>query len=370
MKPKKEARESGIELLRIILMMQIIMLHTYYYSGYSDFAKTIGGNHKLFAGFMMSFFNTPVDVFLIISGYFMIYNQFGNKNYINRIIKVYLPALFYSVVLGLICINFYPYGITHSNYNPIKIFTPFFSKSWYFISNYILIVIFIPFINITLQKLTQKQYIRLLGLLGVLLSIWPNLSSFFPFGQIFSVNKIIDTFDGKSLISFLFMYIIGGYLRLFVAENRKIRLLYLVSFFGFSMIDFGLKFISEPHVFEYNKIAGRYDNPFVICGAIALFLFFREIKFKSRIVNSIAGTTFGIYMIHEFAPIRILIWTEIFNLKTKYHYIFNDKSYIIKVYVIMLLIFISCMVIEYTRQFLFSSVEKIITKVKKNKNSI
>ncbi len=364
MKQKRETRDSGIELLRIVLMLQIIMLHIYDYGNYSDIAKDMGSNHQLLAQFMWSFFRTPVDVFILISGYFMVNNQFGNPNYRKRIIRVYTPAFFYSVVLGLICMKWYPFGITHNEYNIVKIFTPFFSKTWYFISIYLMIMILAPFVNITLTKLNKRQYLGLIGILGVFLSIWPNLSSFYPFDQVFSVHKVVDTFEGKSFISLGFLYIIGGYLRRFLLENKKKKWIYLFAFIGFAMSDFILRRISVPHVFEYNKIFGRFDNPLVICAAVSLFLFFREINFKSRIVNSIAGTTFGIYMIHEFPPVRDFIWRKLFDLNGNYHGIFANKTYVIKLYGIMLLVFVGCMLLEYARQFLFAAVERLFTRVK------
>ena len=370
MKIKQGTRDSGIELLRIILMLQIIMLHVYDHGEFAEIAKQMGGNHQLLAQFMWSFFRTPVDVFVIISGYFMVNNQFGNPNYSKRIVKVYLPALFYSIVLGLLCMKFYPVGITHSEFNIVRMFTPFFNRTWYFISIYLMIMILAPFINITLTKLNKKQYLGLICVLGLFLSAWPNLSSFYPFNQIFNVYKVVETFEGKSFISLAFMYVIGGYLRRFVAENKKMRLIYLLSFVGFTMVDFTLKFISKPHFFEYNKIFGRFDNPFVICAGIALFLFFREVKFKSRIVNSIAGTTFGIYMIHEFPPVRDLIWKGIFDLKDKYHDIFVSKTYVVKLYVIMIIVFVVCMLIDYGRQYLFAAVERVIARVRRARNSV
>lgn len=39
-------------------------------------------------------------------------------------------------------------------------------------------------------------------------------------------------------------------------------------------------------------------------GAVGLLLIFKDFKFKSRIVNGVAATTFGIFLIHENPYVR------------------------------------------------------------------
>lgn len=68
---QKVQRKSGIELLRIICMLMIIVLHVYTYGGLNQLSNAQGGRFEIMSDFMWSFFRTPVNVFMIITGYFM-----------------------------------------------------------------------------------------------------------------------------------------------------------------------------------------------------------------------------------------------------------------------------------------------------------
>lgn len=68
---QKVQRKSGIELLRIICMLMIIVLHVYTYGGLNQLSNAQGGRFEIMSNFMWSFFRTPVNVFMIITGYFM-----------------------------------------------------------------------------------------------------------------------------------------------------------------------------------------------------------------------------------------------------------------------------------------------------------
>lgn len=75
----KTKRQSGIELLRIIVMMQIIFLHAYQYGLLHNASKAAGDIDGTLVTFVWSFCRAPVDVFIMISGYFMITSQFDIK---------------------------------------------------------------------------------------------------------------------------------------------------------------------------------------------------------------------------------------------------------------------------------------------------
>ena len=98
----KIKRQSGIELLRIIAMIQIIFLHAYQYGFLHDASKAAGDIDGTLVTFVWSLCRTPVDVFIMISGYFMITSQFDIKKTIRRGGKIYGAMIFYSIILSII----------------------------------------------------------------------------------------------------------------------------------------------------------------------------------------------------------------------------------------------------------------------------
>ena len=101
----KIKRQSGIELLRIIAMIQIIFLHAYQYGFLHDASKAAGDIDGTLVTFVWSLCRTPVDVFIMISGYFMIASQFDIKKTIRRGGKIYGAMIFYSIILSIIFLH-------------------------------------------------------------------------------------------------------------------------------------------------------------------------------------------------------------------------------------------------------------------------
>ena len=122
-------RDSGIELLRIFLMILITLHHFSLYSSIKEISKTTyylcewGGK-------------IGVEIFLIISGYFMVKSKFK----IRKIITLWCQVFFYSISLALLefCIN-KPNNI--NKLDIIEYFIPINSLKYGFITNYVHIYI-------------------------------------------------------------------------------------------------------------------------------------------------------------------------------------------------------------------------------------
>ena len=125
-------RQSNYELLRIIAMMMIIGLHYFNadMGGVID-NVSIGTTNYYLTYLFESIFMVGVNVFVLISGYFMI-----KKDTIN-IRK---------------CVDKF------SIKNLIKVSLPILAGSRWFVKTYIILVILSPFINKSLRNLRENQY--------------------------------------------------------------------------------------------------------------------------------------------------------------------------------------------------------------------
>ncbi len=360
----KKKRQSGIELLRIIAMMQIIFLHLYEYGQLHEASKAAGDIDGALVTFVWSFCRAPVDVFIMISGYFMITSQFDIKRTLRRGGKVYGAMIFYSIVLSII---FFIYDPSLINVNTVvSAFTPLLSKTWYFLSNYLIMLLLSPFLNRMLVSLTKKQYLYFMGIVFVVMSLWSTLAGIDGIDNVISIKKIVDPYMGKSLGGFLLMYIIGGYLRLFVkqkdGEKKSPKLKYLGIFALLCICDFALCSIFH----EYKPVFGMFNNPLVLAESAMLILFFRDFTFSSKFVNTVAGTTLGIYAIHENPYVRDWLW-QVGNFSNKHLY--DTLIYIPIAIVTVVFIFAGCCIIELLRLKLFEIVGNAIQKRKFEKSS-
>ena len=345
----KKARFSGIELLRIIMMIQIIFLHFCDKGGYTSIAKTLPFWHHGLYYFVWLLSRCPVYVFMMLTGYFLIKKEQDFSSIKERIKKIYIPMLFYSIAitgLGLV-LGLWPL----KDVNIPKVFTPFLSDSWYFLTGYIILIILSPFLNRLANNLTKKEYGILILIFTFILAIWTPLANFAPFKSFISTFQIISNNAGKSLYDYIFMYLLGGYLALHVPSKDKLDFKYLLVFVGCGVAQIGLAYLFKG----YRPIAGYNDNLFAIIQAVCLVLFFREMKFSSKFINFIATFTLPIYIIHEHYLLKWCFWDKLGLSKA----FFESYLYPLKIIGICLGIFIACILIELVRRLIFLACNKV-----------
>lgn len=356
-------RESGIELLRILMMIQVIYLHVCKYGNWNKYAEKTGGMTELCYWFFWLLCRCPVYVYIAILGYFMVSKDISMKEMFTKIKSTYLVLFFYSMLITFVAILCGQ--LAFASPRMIKGFLPFFSRSWYFITLYILVLFFAPFLNKCLKVLTKKEYqIIILGLF-IVLSIWPMLAKLPPIKDVVGVKLVISTEGGKSLYDFIFMYILGGYLFLHVRRNDKVRKRYLLAFITLGILN-TLILYTYP---DYQVVVGYNSNPLAILQVVCLILYFRELKFKSKTINAISKNNIGVYILHESAFGRWLIWNKALGMISINFY--ASKYYPIKIMLGIIGIFIVCSFIEYLRQQffeIFSKRKKYVTNIFTVKN--
>lgn len=359
----KAKRQSGIELLRIIIMFQIVILHLYVYGNLTDHANRHGGVTNFFFDGVWVLGRMPVDVFVLIMGYFMVSSEMNLKKTFIRWRKVYVTMLFYSLVLGAVYFLFIRPEETPKAYEIIKLFMPFTSRRWYFLSAYLVVLALSPFLNVVLQQLTKKQYLIFMGIVFFVMSVWSTLAKVPEVNKVISISKIVDSFMGKSVGGFLLMYIVGGYLRRFTTEHKKPQLKFLAIFFACCAADLALHLIFPKHY--VSGVFGQFNNPLVVIEAAVIFLFFRDMHFYSGVINAIAATTIGIYAIHEFSCIRYWLWELNFE-NERFAGIGLPQGYL-AAFGYCVLIFVVCSLLDMLRQRLFDGVAMLYQKSKNKK---
>lgn len=298
-------RNSSVELLRIIAMLLIITHHF--------------GFHGIFHESMMKSAYYTVDhltwqfvltqmlcwgggvgnlIFIFITGYYMI----DRKVDYFKILSLILVMTVLSVIILLIL---YVCGYQFGFFDLIKqIFSIWFGNNW-FVSCYVVFSLFIPFINILLKTITKKQFENLL------------LISFFVFVIIPFLKGNTYT-NHAPLLFFSLAYSIGVYIKLHVDVNEKIKhckfvggisLVLLLSLIG--LFDYlGIYFTNDRLIYfaTYSKEILQY--PIAIC----MFIYFLAKKeFYNSLINEIAGTCLGIYLIHDNDLVRPIIWDDCFK---------------------------------------------------------
>lgn len=108
--------------------------------------------------------------------------------------------------------------------------------------------------------------------------------------------------DGKNLVNFVFLYMLGHWLReTFESKDRKqvrkysvITFLLIGGFVGVSMY-----FSNEKMLHILERVCWGYNSPILILMSVSFFMIFTTLDFRSKPVNWIAGSAFAVYCVHE-----------------------------------------------------------------------
>lgn len=361
----KKMRNPAIELLRIIMLLQIVFLHVSDYGGFSKIANQLGGNRELTFWLIWLMCRCPVFVFIVIMGYYMCESRSGfNKK---RLLKCYLPMLFYSVAIPVIYGIVYPESITGADY--IRGFFPFLSRTWYFMTLYILVLMLSPFLNKMIEKLSRKEFLWLLAIIFFVFSVWQPMTMLKPFQEIVSLKKVVETVGGKSLYGFIYMYLLGAYMRKYhflkIHEEDKGFLsgkwMYLFTFIVLGLMNTAFVYFYPDE--NIKQVIVYNDNPLVILQCVCIFRFFEKTDLTrfgraGRVINMISAGNMGIYMIHEHPLMRDVIWKRIFDINNVQFY--TRKDYLLRILLIIIIIYAACWTIDR----IVNIIPKVISKRK------
>lgn len=272
-------RQSNIELLRILCMFFIVTTHFIGHALFPGKDIIFGSQSAMnLAKFLNGFFVVGVNCFILISGYF------GVKFKLRGLLKIYLTCFFYGL-LGYLChllIDGQHIGRTILDWSLFSL-----SKGqWWFVKGYIILFFCAPFLNIPINAMNKRQYIYVLILFSII-----NLYFGFIGGQEIYNN------NGFSAAQFVYLYIIGGYIRRFVSAEWTMRnrsttiLVYVICAVVVAVLAVFL---------SINKM-NFYNDPLVVIEAIALFLFFLSFRFQSKVVNWLSTGVLAAYLLQDHA---------------------------------------------------------------------
>ncbi|MDR3339789.1 MAG: acyltransferase family protein [Candidatus Symbiothrix sp.] len=336
---KVHTRDSNIELLRIVSIFLIIFVH--------QLSHGLGYNKgNIVANLFFGCFTTPViNAFIFISGYFGL--RFKWKIFISLV----LQAIFYSIIIYLIGILFFP-NISFEIGLFIKSFFPLTTYLWWFISVYMLLYVLSPLINKGLERLNKRQF--LIVTLSLLLL---NFTLFFSiFLDVSHKNSPIISVC-VNFIDFLSVYVLGRYMYANHIYPKKAFLKYFLAcmLFIVTIIVFVLAFSNHN---DYIGRVFRDNNPLTFLSGIYLFFTFKSMNLKYyRIINNTSPLILGVYMIHDHLYIRELL-AKCVNFI--YSISLNNTFLYIELIIFSMIVFLIAAGIEKLRRKLFKPVENSI----------
>lgn len=284
-----------------------------------------------------------VYLFVLITGYFMYNSHISFK----KLVKLWLPIFFWSVSLTLIC------GIILKQISIISIVKsclPIFFNQYWFMTAYVFMYLLIPFMNKALAQLNPKEEIFLV-LLGFIL--------IFPGKHLY--GAAIVAWLGKFCLTFCFGALIQKrnllQSRYFIFVGKVLFWLGVFVDVLFSLTFSFLAFkLYKPSFIKYSKLSDQGLTIFAFFTALGLFIWLgsKAINYN-YIINTVASTTFGIYLIHDNRFMESLLWLRTLHMEK----VIMQPAYVAVLYVLFICIavFVICSLLEYIRKRVFNKLE-------------
>lgn len=353
MELKTNIRNSNVELLRIVAMLMVIFHHALSQGFSFDFLPEPSLNLSFFQA-ANCFGWLGNMLFIIISGYYLSESRFSLK----KIIKLWLLVFFYSA--GISCILFVfkiqIYGVEGNGFcltrllekrdlKATELFFSFFpvvtAQNW-FATKYIVFLFFVPFLNRIVQNVSCRLHFMLIALCFLLFEFLP----LFPWTDVYEINNYS---------AFFLLFFAGSFVKkyneYFYAKRKALLAVGIIYFSFYIAIRFVLMNLygyaeSVPFLFQV-FVMSSHAHDFVM--TVSAFLIFTGTvnlpAGSNKVLNKIASTTFGVYLLHNHNYFRRNLWFDVFKLNQN----FESENLIGLTIFSVVCVFVLCSLIEYLR---------------------
>lgn len=274
-----KTRHSGVELLRIIAMILVMIVHADFFSlGIPTIENLYNAPVPTVTRFLIQSLSICcVNVFVLISGYF------GIRPKLKGLVSFVYQILFFFCLIYVVCIIIGISGIRPYGFLQCLCLTP---ANW-FVKAYLLLYIISPVLNsfVDMQNRTLHKHV---------------LIGFYIIQTIYGCMFAASFFEnGYGTLSFIGLYLLGRYINIYHPTFSNLRLRYDLAIYFIcagviTLLAVGLlKIGKNPDYILYT-----YINPLVIIESLALILSFTKLSFKSKITNWIASSAFAVYLLH------------------------------------------------------------------------
>lgn len=276
---------------------------------------------------------------------------------IKKFLKLILEVEFYKIVIYLLFIicGYEPVSLS----GLFKAILPITSIGTNFTGCFLVFYLCIPFLNILVRNMSKKQHLGLLGLV------------FFTYVFMGTMPKFSATMNYVSW--FICLYFIASYIRLYPKDafdktrlwgisTAIISILCIVSVLG--CVWLGSK-LDKQMAFYFVTDSNTF---LAVCMGVSSFLFFKNLKIKqSKVINTIAASTFGVLLIHANSDtMRRWLWQTVLNVKGAFS--LSTPLLMLHAIISVLGVFAICVIIDQIR---IKTVERyILDKVEKGVNKL
>ncbi|MCM1344676.1 MAG: acyltransferase [Muribaculaceae bacterium] len=292
----KGGRMANLELLRCIAMMMVIVLH---FLGKGNLLPPLDGLGMDTIGYaawlLESFCIVAVNVYMMISGYFLCTSPFK----LSRLIGLWFQIAFYSIGFGLI--GALTGILTETPFDVHYILTLVFPISmghYWFLTAYVFLYLLLPFVGRAVRQMSRSQLQWSVTLLFCLFCL---LKSILP------LRLEMDSM-GYDCLWYLCVFLAAAYIRRFgvpFLEKKGHGLLtYAACCLAIFAGTMGLRgiYLKTGSFGLMLKMFLEYNHILPFLAAAGLFAVFAGCRIRGRLaafITRISPYTLGVYLLHE-----------------------------------------------------------------------
>lgn len=329
-------RDYSLDFLRIVACILVIVIHVanVYCRAYTN----IDSVNYIGAIIFNTIARVSVPIFFMISGALLIKpSEFNIKKYLQRIWRLLFALIAWNFIYFLF--NKYYLGNDLNFYDSfIESFVEPTKRHLWFMYAIIGIYIILPFVQNMCKNLSKQEENLFMGLwlffVGVVYIIKLELK--------LEINYLIPIIQGTYYLGY---FVVGSILYRRIKEkkldNKWHKFLILLSIMCYVITIVGSCYLSFKHDKYYNLLLG-YRSIYYMLSSISIYLLFINNKEKFRenkLITSISGLSFGIYLIH---PVFLNLITENIEIINQISYAFIPLYTV----VIFILSYIACLIIK------------------------
>lgn len=343
------SRMVQFELLRILAMCGVVMNHVFNYGLhiYGDFcidtSSTMGFLVWTILELMKLVCLPSVNCYILITGYFLI-NRSTLR--LKGAWKVWSTTWIYAVGIYLLSVAF---GAIPFEWNELQRHaTPLLSNSYWFVTSYIVLLLFAPSLSWGLQRMSKRQYQVALAVGGIV-CFQPLLGQF--------------TMDYLQILLFVYLFMIGGYIRRFT-EKTSLKKYSIIAYTGILMVMFAYTlYKNKPLNNSSFTIYAMTYHGLVLPLSVALFMIVKEWRIRKTMVRkcilTVAPLSFAVYIIHTQSVVDSWLWTVSAEWLSNCH----TSLLPIACTAITISVFLVCILAEYIRVLIVRGALKLKTSL-------
>lgn len=285
METVSKERNYGVDLFRIVSMLMVVTLHVLNRGG--ALGAAVKGSAEWYAGWVLEVICFgAVDCYALISGFVC----YGRRHKYSRALYVWAQVFFYTALAAAI---FFGTGMWEVTEEAVAYsFSPIFHNHYWYITSYIGMTFFIPFMNRAAESVSGRDAAIFTGASVVLFMVVPR----------FVGTSVFTLSSGYSMIWLMILYMIGAFIRRFHVGEGVPRWTILL----FCICSWAVTWVTRTYWGNDELVS--YISPTIFAASAGLLILFSRLRIKNRVpvwlIKTFSPATLGVYIIH----VNYFIW--------------------------------------------------------------